>query len=338
MPYWIVDSRFKPFSDDPFHYGKTKRNLSISGGINTVAVDNFREGINIRNTNDIYRSNQVKISFTDGSGNLEILPNGDLTNQTQFISFGQAVDFIQYTGQTAFMDSHRGVEGSSLRGNGVRVPRTVDYLLDNASIVEGTAQPDIIYPIYMNGGPQFFEECIIEPFPIPGRLATNESAQEISKGIFAFLEGGNVGDERRFGASENEQMIYRDQPIVVRPYLEYGSNYLLITGSSGDVIKFIESKPSAISNQSIVAKIKPWIDEPRNIYFPRFTDTLDILSVLVPNNNRTIPFYSLNYGTNDTEFQSRDKKSAAAGHSYYGGNAGLYGTDSVAFGGIYRGS
>jgi hypothetical protein len=44
-----------------------------------------------KNTNDIYKSNQVKISFVDGSGDLEILPNGDLTNQSQFITFGQAV-------------------------------------------------------------------------------------------------------------------------------------------------------------------------------------------------------------------------------------------------------
>ena len=61
MPYWIVDSRFKPFNDDPFYYGKTNRNLSVSGGINTTAIDNFREGVNVRNTNDIYKSNQVKI-------------------------------------------------------------------------------------------------------------------------------------------------------------------------------------------------------------------------------------------------------------------------------------
>lgn len=338
MPYWIVDSRFKPFNDDPFYYGKTNRNLSVSAGINTTAIDNFREGVNVRNTNDIYKSNQVKISFVDGSGDLEILPNGDLTNQSQFITFGQAVDFIQYTGQAAFMDSHVGVEGTSIKSNGLRLPRTVDYLIDNAAIVEGFVQPDVLYPVYMNGGPQFFEECIIEPFPIPNRLATNESPQEISKGIFAFLEGGNVGDERRFGSSNNEQMIYRDQPLVVRPYLEYGANYLLVTNSIGNVIKFIESKPSAIPDQSTVAKIKPWIDEPKNIYFPRFTDTLDLLSASVKNNNTTIPFYSLNYGTNDTEIQSRDQKSAPAGYSYYGGNTGLYGTDSIAFGGLYRGS
>lgn len=338
MPYWIVNTNFKPFHDDPFFYGKTTRKLIVSGGINTVAIDNFREGVNLRTSNDIYNSNQIKISFLNASEDLRPSPNGDLSHESSFITFGQAVDFIQFTGQSAFVDSRTGIEGTCLTVNGKRQSRTVEYLIKNDKIVQGTLEPNSVYPVYMNGGPQFIEECIIEPFPIPNRLPTNESAQETARGIFAFIEGGNVGDERRFGTSKNEQMIYRDLPTVVRPYLEFGSQQIIVTGSAGNVIKVIESKPSAIPNQAFVSKIKPWIDEPKNIYFPRFTDTLDLLKIPVTINSSTISFYTLNYGTSDTEIQSRDQKSASAGYSYYGGSSGLYGTDSIAFGGIYRGS
>ena len=35
--------------------------------------------------------------------------------------------------------------------------------------------------------------------------------------------------------------------------------------------------------------------------------------------------------------ETRDQKSATAGFTYYGGNSSLYGTDSIAFGGYFRG-
>jgi hypothetical protein len=331
MPYWINDTRFKPFHDDTLFYGKNKLKSNVTGGINTTAIDNFREGVNLRTIGDIYNSNQVKISFVDGSEDMDVDTNGVLNHQSPFYTYGQAGDFIQYTGEFFFKDNHKGIEGTFLAANNIRFSRTVEYLIDNALIAEGLMDPEDVYPIYMNGGPQFFEEAIIEPFTIPNRLQTNESPQELATGVFAFLEAGNIGDERRFGSNNNEQMVYRDLPLVVRPYLEKDASTIIITGSYGNVIKVIQPRPSSIPNQSIVSKINPWLDEPKNIYFPKFTDTLDLLSASISANNSTIPFYSLNYGTSDGEIQTRDQKSATAGYSVYGPKMGFYGTDSVAF-------
>ena len=308
----------------------------MSGGISTKNIDIYREGVNLRTTQDVYSSLQPKLIVQDGSQANIAKPNGEIIHESTFTTYGQAGDFIQYTANTLFNDSHVGVEGTILNSNGVRISKTTNYLIESGYIVEGIINADDVYPIYMNGGPQFYEESIIEPFPMPFRLATNESPQEQIRGIYAFLEAGNVGDERRFGTDIAEQRVYREFPTVVRSFFEYGANYYIVTGSTGKVIDVINTRPNAILDQTVQPQLKPWVDEANGQYFPDLTNTTDLLGVTVATTQQ--PFFSENYGLSDSELQSRDQKSSTAGYSYYGGNASLYGTDSIAFGGYYRGS
>lgn len=341
MPYSVVDPRYRPFIDSPTYYGKTNRYLTTTDGIDTTGIDNYREGINLRTTQDIYRSNQVKISVLDGTQDTTSRPNGELTHEVSFITYGQAGDFIQYTGDTKFNDAHYGVEGTMLLDNNHRISKTVQYLQNSSMVAEGLMDESQVYPLFMNNGPQYFEEAIIEVFPLPDRLASNESPQEMARGVFAFFEGGNLGDERRFGTNQIEQMTERDEPPkIVRPYLEEGAGYFIVSGSDGKVIKVIHTRPSAIPDQTVMAKLKPWVEGPNGAYFPVLTNTTDLLgvSVLLENISLDQPYYSDNYDPTDPELQTRDKKSSTAGYSYYGGNVGLYGTDSIAFGGLRRGS
>lgn len=344
MAYWVIDQSYKPFVDIEEYYGKTNRNLVVSGGMPTKAIDIYREGVNLRTVQDVYNSNQPKVIFQDGTQDNLAKPNGEMIHESPFITYGQAGDFTQYTSNTLFNDSHVGVEGTILNNNGVRISKTTNYLIESGFIVEGYVNADDVYPIYMNGGPQFYEESIIEPFPLPFRLATNESPQEQIRGVYAFLEAGNIGDERRFGTSVVEQMVYREQPTSVRSFLEYGASYLIVTNSLGTVIGVVDTKPNAIMDQTVQPKIEPWVDEANGKYFPVLTNTIDLLGVTVTSSivnlngeivgSTTQPFFSENYGLSDSYLQTRDQKSATAGFTY--GN-GLYGTDSVAFGGMYRG-
>ena len=325
MSYWAPNNFFQPFVDNAFHYGKTNRYLTTSDGISTTAIDNFREGVNLRTSAELFRSNQPKVFVTDGSEDLDIRPNGNISHETSFLTFGQAVDFVQYTGNSLFDDAHVGIEAS----NG-----TLNYLINIVEVVEGNLDAGAIFPIFMNGGPQFLEEAIIEPFTIPDRLPSNESSQELARGIFATLEGGGKPDERRFGTSVVNSYIDREEPLMVRPYLEFDANNIIITGNNGDVIKVITTRYSAISDQTVFSKIFPWVDEDRGVFFPRITNTVDLLSA----SYNGFPYYHRNYETSDTMLQTRDQKSAVCGYGYYGGDAALYGTDSVAFGGYFRGS
>lgn len=345
MAYWVTDIFFKPFVDIEDYYGKTNRNLVVSGGMPTKAIDIYREGINLRTVQDVYNSNQPKVIFQDGTQANLAKPNGEMIHESPFITYGQAGDYIQYTSNTLFNDSHVGVDGTLL-DNGKRISKTTNYLIESGLIVEGYVNADDVYPIYMNGGPQFYEEGIIEPFPMPFRLATNESPQEQIRGVYAFLEAGNIGDERRFGTDVVEQMVYRDQPITVRSFLEYGASYVLVTGSNGKVIGVVDTRPNAIMDQTIQPMFQPWLDEANGEFFPQLTNTIDLLGVTVTSSvvnlngevvgTRTQPFFSENYEISDSYLQTRDQKSATAGFTY--GNVALYGTDSVAFGGTFRGA
>lgn len=344
MAYWVTDIFYKPFVDIEDYYGKTNRNLVVSGGMPTKAIDIYREGINLRTVQDVYNSNQPKVIFQDGTQANLAKPNGEMIHESPFITYGQAGDYIQYTSNTLFNDAHVGVDGTLL-DNGKRISKTTNYLIESGLIVEGYVNADDVYPIYMNGGPQFYEEGIIEPFPMPFRLATNESPQEQIRGVYAFLEAGNIGDERRFGTDVVEQMVYRDQPITVRSFLEYGASYVLVTGSNGKVIGVVDTRPNAIMDQTIQPMFQPWLDEANGQFFPELTNTIDLLGVTVTSSvvnlngeivgTRTQPFFSENYEISDSYLQTRDQKSATAGFTY--GNA-LYGTDSVAFGGMFRGA
>jgi hypothetical protein len=346
MAYWVIDQFYKPFVDTANYYGKTNRNLVVSGGMPTKAIDTYREGVNLRTVQDIYNSNQLKLIVQDGTQDKLSKPNGEMIHESPFITYGQAGDFTQYTANTSFNDSHVGVEGTMLVGNGIRVSKTTNYLIESGLIVEGYVNADDVYPIYMNGGPQFYEESIIEPFPMPYRLATNESPQEQIRGVYAFLEAGNEGDERRFGTDVVEQMVYREQPTVFRAFLEYGANYLIVTNSSGVVVGVVDIKPNAVMDQTVQPKFKPWVDEANGQYFPQLTNTINLLGITVTSSvvtlngdivgTKTQPFFSENYEISDSYLQTRDQKSATAGFTY--GNVALYGTDSVAFGGMFRGA
>jgi hypothetical protein len=346
MAYWVKDRFYEPFVDIANYYAKTNRNLVVTDGMSTTPIDIYREGVNLRTSQDVYNSNQLKIIFQDGTQRNIAKPNGEMIHESPFITYGQAGDFIQYTSNGLYNDSHVGIEGTMLGGDGNRISKTTNYLIESGLIVEGYINADDVYPIYMNGGPQFYEESIIEPFPLPFRLATNENAQEQIRGVYAFLEAGNQGDERRFGTDIVEQMVYRDAPTKVRSFLEYGANYLLITASNASVIGIIETAPNAVMDQTVQPRFKPWVDEDNGAYFPNLTNTTNLLGVTVTSSivnlngevvgTKMQPFFSENYGLSDSYLQNRDQKSSTAGFTY--GNTALYGTDSVAFGGLYLGA
>jgi hypothetical protein len=348
MPFWISPELpstvfnqsiyrpkegYYPFVDDPYFYGKTNRSSVVTDGINTTGIDNFREGVNLRTYTELFRSNQPKIFFVDGISDIGALQNGDLTHQSAFFTPGQAVDFVQFTGNHLFDDSHLIVESRRKTG----FSAMVDYLKTNSSIVEGEIDAGQVYPLQMNGGPQYLEEAVIEIFPLPFRFATIESPKEQSYGVFGeFCDGGNIDDEARFGSLVLEQSVYRTLPSRenVRYYLELGEEYILVKNNNNGIIGKVQTKPSAIADESVFRRITPWSDTPKNEYFPRFTGTEDLLGVMVNGQ----PYFTRNYGTTAVELQTRDKKSSTAGYSYYGPNVGYYGTDSIAFGGLLRGT
>ncbi len=272
----------QPFNDIPFHYGKVNRRMVVSGGIDTTAIDNFREGVSVRTTQDIYGSNQIKIFFCDPVTQ----PNGLATHEAPFVnSFGQPPLIV---GTPTFTDSTLLIEGETSTN---QIPRMVDYLISSDKPTTGS------YKTYTNAGNGFREEAIIPSPTTHGNL-----------------ENGSLSS---VGNPEVEQMVFRRKNGYVRPFLEQDAWVL----STNNVI----STGLTVSDK-LIPEIVPWADEGEGNYFPELLGASD----LVKGNEA--------YNPSDSFLQTRDKKSATAGYSYYGGNAAVYGTDSVAFGGLFRGS
>lgn len=337
MAYWVTTTgSYRPFNDNQFYYGKVYR-PSVTGGLDTRDINNYREGINLRTLDDIFTSTQMKVSFADGNGDLTNRPNGTLTHEITFNVPGQAVSLVQYTNNNLLYDNIIGVEGTYLSGS-TRLPKTVQYLIDSGRIADGTLSGSTVFPVYLNGGPQNEAEAIIELLPIPWRLPTNEPTRELSRGVYAELGAGTPGDERVYGLPQLEQRVSRYEPLVVRPYLEQGSHTLVVTSSVGSVIKVITSRLNAVPGPQFQQIIRPWLDEDDSAYLPKLVGAEDLLMLSASFSGTTGPYCNFGYQTIGTELQTRDMKSCAAGFSYYGPNASIYGTDSMAFGNRMRGS
>jgi len=277
-----------PFVDTANYYGKTDRRLIVSGGMDTTGVDNYREGVNLRTTSDIFQSNQIKLSITDGSQEMGSLPNGTLTHESTFQTFGQAP---AVPSTTPFVDS-----GLSIN--------TVVYLLTNPS--EKSAS---VY--YVNNGPVFRSEAVIADVGI-SPLPTSLEIDGVSQTTFRTPPGSNL-----------------------RPFLEVGAWTLFLPGGG-------TTKPSrglSVSNR-IYSPTVPWRDSAPGGFIVEATNTQDLLGVAVTGSNGIVePLFARKYAFGDSELQTSDMKSFGGGAvAYYGGNAVLYGTDSVAFAGTFKGS
>lgn len=337
MPYWVTATgSYKPFNDNEFHYGKTYR-TSVTGGIDTREVDNYREGINLRTINDIFNSTQLKVTFTDGNGDLTSKPNGELSHEATFVIPGQAPSFVQFTNNNLFADHISGFEGYYLSGS-TRLPRTVQYLVNSAKIVEGSLSSSAVFPFYLNGGPQNEAEAIVELLPVPNRLPTNEPVRQLSRGVYAELGVSAPGSEKLYGLQSINQMVPRYPTTVVDAFLEQGSQYIIVTSSVGEVIKVVTYKPGATLGPAFQPVNRPWLDEDPGAYLPKLVGADDLLLASASFSGSTTPFCNFGNDVFTTELQTRDMKSSTAGFDYYGPNASVYGTNSRAFGNRLRGS
>lgn len=179
-----------------------------------------------------------------------------------------------------------------------------------AYISQGAAYP---IPIQFNEGPLQQNEAVIEPLAIPFRKHSNEGPfyAHAARGE---LEDGNNFDSYIYRSSNQiEQFIELAPPKDPKFFLDEGGDYF-----------------GNVRRDSYVADIER--------RFAPFDDSLTYaIDKKLQNTNSTIAELAAKGAQTSDSFLPYGKKSAAAGWSYYGLNAGQYGTDSIAFGGWARG-
>lgn len=170
-------------------------------------------------------------------------------------------------------------------------------------------------PIEFNDGAPQANEAVIEPLTIPFRRPANEGPY-YAHGVHGSLEDGNDFDSYIVRGSSRIQQFYDLRPTPqVRPFLDEG----------GDSFGGIRRDPYV---SPVVKEIIPFDDA--NTFSPD--------KRLQTSEAAFLSAASAGIVTGEEDMLPYAQKSSAAGSTYYGLNAGQYGTDSIAFGGWARGS
>lgn len=206
-----------------------------------------------------------------------------------------------------------GQEPGSIDGNALGLESKFEDLprFDPVSYISmGVAYP---LPITFNEGASQENEASIEPLTIPFKKPSNEG---------------------RYHAHD------------VRGDLEDGNLEGLTVRSANVITQFIDLKPASSTRFFLDEGAGIWGSLPREAYIADvevtptpFDDTvLDTVDRALQTDNETIANFSHEGALKGNSFLPYATKSATAGYSYYGLNAGRYGTDSIAFGGWSLGS
>lgn len=178
--------------------------------------------------------------------------------------------------------------------------------------------PNYPLPIVFNEGPQQEEEASIEPITIPYRKLSPEGPFFAHR-VAGAIEDGNNLDTIYRNANRITQFVDYDDPVNPRWFLDEGTNYwgepsnaIVIDGYiSGD-----ERTLRPFDDTSLD-------DVPQNIANIT-SDMFDILVRMKMNLNM--------------DFRPVRSRSANANTFVYGRDAAIYGTDSMAFVGLTRGT
>lgn len=159
---------------------------SSSGGADTVDIDPYRQGVEIKTNRQRFFSTQPKMW------------SGDLDHVVNTHTIGQARSYTEFDNSPLFFD----------------LPE-----FDPVSfIVLGTSYP---LPIVFNDGPQEEEETIIMPITIPFRKSSNEGPFYAHR-VAGVVDDGNDFDTIFKNANRTAQFWDYDDPRQQRYFLDEG--------------------------------------------------------------------------------------------------------------------
>jgi hypothetical protein len=194
MAYWITGSTTTPFDD-------SLKNSVIQGissvqedGIDTRAIDGYRQGIELKSINHFFVSTQPKI----WGGTVKY--DGEVSHKIDLNVYGQTVLFSEFYSKTFFDDKLRKFE-------------SIDYMQEAANYP---------FPIMFNDGPQQQEENTIEPLTIPFKKNTPEAINYIAKGLHSNIEDGQYDQFFNKGTAMLSNFIEHYKPGKVKAFLEQG--------------------------------------------------------------------------------------------------------------------
>ena len=229
---------------------------------------------------------------------------GNTLGITDIVVYGQAPSWVDYEGTIAFDDTV--VERTPLQ------------------TVQGVPPGEL--DTQTEDGPMYRLEAIMEPLTIPGRVNINDLNPERS--FRAGLESGNPDDLYQFGSSTD----------VVTSFVEYKDNsqtrYFIDDG--------VKYYGDGAQNQKIVTPgDRSNRVESNKHSFDDLVDLTLINSLNIGSGGNSATFKQtialLQINLDEDLRNNYELRSAACGSDVYGANQAIYGTDSIAYIGTYRG-
>jgi hypothetical protein len=159
------------------------------GGMDTRAIDQYRQGVEVQTLRHRFVGMQPKIG------------SGDECHFTDVTTYGQPANFVKDQGDVKFVDKE--------------TFDTVGYM----------ESPEAFFPIMLNGGPQDIFEGQMEPLTIPFRSnTTTELSSYTTRGFHGNIGDGNESVFAGKGNTRIEQAIDYES-IGFSPFLEEGDIY-----------------------------------------------------------------------------------------------------------------
>lgn len=172
-------------------------------------------------------------------------------------------------------------------------------------------------PIVFNNGPQQEEETVLEPLTIPFRRNTNEGPFYAHR-VAGQLEDGNNFDTIWKNANRIQQFVDYDDPLQQRLFLDEGQAIF------GDLTTGITTEGYVFGQERLIRAF----DDTTIDDMPQSTQgAQDLQNVLIQ--------MKMNL---DMDFRPSRTRSAGANTFVYGRDSAIYGTDSITFLGLTRGT
>lgn len=283
----------------PFDDTNSKQQVALA-----KARQNTKDGMDT-SAFDIWRQG-VELTdskFVYGSSQPKIWA-GNTLGITDIVVYGQAPSWVDYEGTIAFDDTV--------------YERTPLQTAQFASVSEVFTQTE--------DGPMYRLEAIMEPLTIPGRVNINDLNPERS--FRASIESGNPDDDYQLGSSTD----------VVSSFVEYKDNKQTRYFIDGGVKYY----GAGAQDQRIVTPGTRSNKVESNKYgFDDLTDLTLINSLNIGTGGNSTTFKQtitlLQINLDEDLRNNYEVRSAACGGDVYGANQAIYGTDSIAYMGTYRG-
>lgn len=214
MPGWITETGRNPVLDGESVITDIQ---SVSGSVDTSAIDDLRQGVECTRTTHFFNSMQPKLFVNDR------FRDGVISHKLPQMTFGASPSFIEFNHSTKVEDADK-FNAAAFLGSGGTYPT----------------------PIISNYGPQQNEEAVLEPLTIANRKLPDNEGRHKAHAVYGTVEAGSSLDRGISGVKVLEQAARVGQQSSWESLVEDGEYQFGTQGGSITIPGFYKAGETLI--------------------------------------------------------------------------------------------